>query len=56
MAERMLQHCKVVVNLFVLTIEIEHMLLSEVHILGDATFTCKPNYHQHGERGISRGV
>ena len=49
----MLQHCKVVVNLCVLTIEIERMLFSEVRILGDAAFTRKPNDHQHGERGIS---
>ena len=32
------------------------MLVSEVPILGDATFTLKPNDHQHGERGISRCV
>ena len=54
MADTMLQHCKVVVNLCVLTIEIERMLFSEVRILGDAAFTRKPNDHQHGERGISR--
>ena len=35
----MLQHCNVVVNLCVLTIEIERMLTSEVRILGDAAFT-----------------
>ena len=52
----MLQHCKIVVILCVLTIEIESMLFSEVRILGDAVFTRKPNDHQHGERGISRGV
>ena len=56
MADRMLQHCKVVVNLCVWTIEIERTLFSEVRILGDATFTLKPNDHQHGERGISRCV
>ena len=54
MEDTMLQHCKVVLNLCVLTIEIEHMLFSEVCILGDATR--KPNNHQHGECGISRGV
>ena len=49
MEDTMLQYCKVVVNL-------ERMLFSEVRILGDAAFTRKPNDHQHGERGISRGV
>ena len=49
----MLQHCKVVVNLCVLTIEIECMLFSEVSILGEAGFTRKPNDHQHSERGLS---
>ena len=38
MADTMLQHCKVV-NLCVLTIEIERMLFTEVHILGHAAFT-----------------
>ena len=52
----MLQHCKVVVNLCVLTIETERVLFSEVCILGNAAFTSKPNDHQHGERGISHGV
>ena len=56
MADTMQQHCKVVVNLGVLTIEIERMLFSEVRILGDAAFNRKPNDHQHGEGGISRGV
>ena len=42
--------------LCVLTIKKERMLFSEVRILGDAAFTRKPNDHQHGERGISRGV
>ena len=52
----MLQHYKVWANLCVLTIETERMLFSEVRILGDAAFTCKPIAHQHGERGISRRV
>ena len=39
MADTMLQHCEVVVNLCVLTIEIERMLFSEVRILGNAAFT-----------------
>ena len=56
MADTMLQHCKVVLNLCVLTIEIERMLFSEVRILGDAALTRKPNDHQHGERGISHGL
>ena len=51
----MLQHCKVVGNLCILTIDIERMLFGEVRILGDAAFTRKPNDHQHGEHGISRG-
>ena len=32
------------------------MLFSEVRFLGDAAFTRKPNDHQHGGRGISRGM
>ena len=57
MVDTMLNTVKVVVNLCVLlTIEIERMLFSEVRIWGDAAFTRKPNDHQHGERGISRGV
>ena len=51
----MLHHCMVWVNLCVFTIEIEHVLFSEVRILGDAAFTRKPIAHQHGERGISKG-
>ena len=42
MADTMLQHYKVWVNLCVLTIEIERVLFSEVRILGDAAFTRKP--------------
>ena len=43
----MLQHYEVWVNLCVLTIEIERVLFSEVHIsLGDAAFTRKPIDHQ----------
>ena len=56
MADTMLQHCMVWVNLCVFTIEIQHVLFSEVRILGDAAFTRKPIAHQHGERGISRRV
>ena len=36
MADTMLQHYKVWVNLCILTIEIECVLFSEVRILGDA--------------------
>ena len=43
MADPMLQHCKVVVNLCVWTIEVERMLFSEVRILGNAAFTRKLN-------------
>ena len=56
MADTMLHHRKVVVNLCVLTIETKRVLFSEVRILGDEAFTRKPNDHQHGERGISCGV
>jgi hypothetical protein len=34
----------------------QRVLFSEVHVLGDASFTRKPIDHQHGERGISRFV
>ena len=46
-------NCKVVGNLWVLTIEIERILFREVRILGDTAFAHKPNDHQHGEPGIS---
>ena len=50
----MLQHCKVVVNLCVLTIEIERMLFSEVRILGDAAFTRKPNDHPYLKKAYGK--
>ena len=47
MADTMLQHYKVWVNLCVLTIEIERVLFCELRIfLGDAAFTQKPIDHQ----------
>ena len=56
MADTMLQHCKILVNFCGLTIEKERILFSEVLNLDDVAFTRKPNYHQHGERGISCDV
>ena len=62
MADTMLQQCKAVVNLCVLTIEIERMLFSEVCILGDAELhvnlmtTNMVNWHQLRRASITSAI